>query len=242
MITTEDTVLGGRVHLVQPEKGFRAGTDSVLLAAALNAGPGASCLEIGTGCGGALLPAAWRLPEAAFTGLEIDPAMAELARTGARKNGFEARLNIQQGEASEWVKTRENSFDCVFSNPPYFTEGTIHAPAEGRAGAYLESLPLENWIKAMMFAARPRAPLVIIHRAAELARILAAFDRWTGEISVLPIAQHEGEEANRVLVRGRKGLKRGRVRLLAPFIVRAKEAGTFSPAMEAVHDGGGLDW
>ena len=242
MNTTEDTVLGGRVHLVQPEKGFRVGTDSLLLAAALKEKPGGHYLEVGTGCGGALLPAAFRLPETQFTGLEIDPVMVELARAGAQKNGFAERVQIEAGEASEWVKPCENRFDCVFSNPPYFAEGTIQSPGEGRERAYLESLPLEGWIKAMMFAAKPRAPIIVIHRAAELARILAAFDRWTGEITVLPIAPHEGEDANRVLVRGRKGLKRGRVRLLAPLILRNKETGGFSRAMNAVHEGGGLNW
>ena len=39
-MTTEDTVYQGRVHLVQPEQGFRAGTDSLLLAAALSCRPG----------------------------------------------------------------------------------------------------------------------------------------------------------------------------------------------------------
>jgi hypothetical protein len=56
-MTTEDTVYQGRVHLVQPEQGFRAGTDSLLLAAALSCRPGGEALEVGCGCGGALLPA-----------------------------------------------------------------------------------------------------------------------------------------------------------------------------------------
>ena len=37
---TEDLFLGGKLSLLQPKKGFRAGLDSVLLAAAVNAKSG----------------------------------------------------------------------------------------------------------------------------------------------------------------------------------------------------------
>ena len=81
MSVTEDTVLGGKVTLFQPERGFRAGTDSLLLAAAVSMQPNAHALEIGCGCGGALLPAAWRNTEARFTGLEVDPTAGCLEGT-----------------------------------------------------------------------------------------------------------------------------------------------------------------
>ena len=77
--TTEDTVYQGRVKLMQPLKGFRAGSDSLLLAAALAEKAGGTALELGCGCGGALLPAAFRMPGMRFTGVEIDAGMAALA-------------------------------------------------------------------------------------------------------------------------------------------------------------------
>lgn len=241
--TTEDRLLAGEIVIYQPRDGFRAGTDSLLLAGALPKIPGGAFLEIGTGCGGALLPAAWRLSETGFQGLEIDPAMVGLAQRGIEANGFHPRVEIETGEASHWVRSRENQYDCVFSNPPYFAPGTIKAPGEGRKDAYIETIALDAWLKAMVFAAKPRAPIVLIHRAAELARILAGLDKWAGEITVLPIAPFAGEEANRVLVRARKGLKRGRMRLLAPLIVRDEtgERG-FSARMRAIQRGDSLDW
>ncbi|HBT36167.1 MAG TPA: SAM-dependent methyltransferase, partial [Hyphomonas sp.] len=124
---------------------------------------------------------------------------------------------------------------------PYFEPGRISAPGAEKAGAYLESLSLDGWIKAMAFAAKPRAPIVIIHRAAELARILAVLDRLTGEITVLPIAPKHGEDARRVLVRGRKGLRRGEVRLLAPLVTHTAD-GEASEALDAIRHGRAIDW
>tara|TARA_R110000787_G_scaffold20114_15_gene59954 strand:- start:4721 stop:5449 length:729 start_codon:yes stop_codon:yes gene_type:complete len=239
--TTQDTVYQGRVKLVQPLKGFRTGSDSLLLAAALQDRDSGEALELGCGCGGAMLPAAFRLPGVRFTGVEIDAEMAELAHAGVAANGFEDRVSVEADEASHWVKTHENRFDLVFANPPYFEPGRISAPGEGKTQAYLESLDLAGWIKTMVFAAKPRAPIVMIHRAAELARILTGFDRQTGDITVLPVASKPGEEARRVLVRGRKGLKRGPVRLLPPLVTHLQD-GTASPALEAVRRGEAIDW
>ena len=48
---TEDLFLGGKLSLFQPKDGFRAGLDSVLLAASVNAKSGEKVLEIGSGVG-----------------------------------------------------------------------------------------------------------------------------------------------------------------------------------------------
>lgn len=240
--TTEDTVYQGRVRLVQPARGFRAGFDSLLLSAALPTLSKGEALELGCGCGGALLTAAWRMPDVRFTGLELQRNETDCARRGADLNGFGARVTIENTEASEWVKPHENRFDLVFANPPYFEPGKISEPGEGKAAAYIETLPLEGWIKAMIHAAKPRAPVILIHRAADLARILAQLDRQAGEISVLPIASKAGEPARRVLVRGRKGLKRGPLTLLPPLITHTDDGSARTPAAEAVVKGQPLAW
>ncbi len=238
--TTEDSVYQGRVRLIQPAEGFRTGFDSLLLAAALPEEIRGRALELGCGCGGALLPAAFRLPDMAFTGVEIDPAMAALASAGAAANGFDSRVRIETGEASDWVKAHENRFDLVFANPPYFEPGRISGPGEGKSGAYIESLSLEGWIRAMLFAARPRAPVILVHRAAELARLLGPLDRQAGEITVLPVASKAGDPARRVLVRARKGLRRGPLTLLPPLITH--ETGEPTEAARGITEGRGIPW
>ena len=51
MELTDDAFLGGRVQAWQPAKGFRAGLDSVTLAAAVPARPKEQVCELGTGVG-----------------------------------------------------------------------------------------------------------------------------------------------------------------------------------------------
>jgi tRNA1(Val) A37 N6-methylase TrmN6 len=239
--TTHDILFEGQLHLVQPIDGFRTTTDSLLLAAALNVAPGDKVLDAGCGCGGALLPGAFRHDAAHFTGVEIDMRTAELAREGATLNGFEGRVCVETADFMIWARGQENAFDVVLSNPPYLAPGTNRMPSDRRKSGFLETADLEDWLKAMMFATRHKGTMLIIHRAAELARILEAFDRWGGDIVVLPIRPEAGAEASRVLVKARKGLRRGGVRLLEGLCLKGTDGGV-SERLRAIERGEALDW
>ncbi len=241
--TTTDRLLGGRIVIVQPETGFRAGTDSVLLGAACGALSGiGTAFEAGCGAGAALFVAAHHLPEAHLTGLDLDGGMAALARQGAELNAFGARVGIIEGDLGGLPQDWENRFDLAFSNPPYFEPGRASAPGEGKAGAYGESLPLDAWLKAMLHVLKPKGTIVLIHRAADLARLLSRLDRQAGEITVLPIRPAPGTEASRVLVRARKGLRSGPVRLLAGLDLHETPGGSLTARARDALEGRGLDW
>lgn len=239
--TTHDILFEGRLHLVQPVNGFRTTTDALLLAAALDVATGDKVLDAGCGCGGALLAGAFREQGATYTGVEIDARTAELAREGAVLNGFQGHVSVQTADFMAWAKDQENAFDVVFSNPPYLASGTNRTPSDRRKTGFLETADLEGWLKAMMCVTRHKGTMVVIHRAAELARILAAFDRWGGDIVVLPIRPEAGAEASRVLVKARKGLRRGRVRLLEGMVLKGAEDGA-SQRLRVVERGGALEW
>lgn len=241
-VTTDD-FYKGRVKLIQPAKGFRAGTDSLLLAAALDADQHGSALDIGCGAGGALLPAAFRLSETQFTGLEIDADMAALARKSVDANAMADRVEIVQASAAELPGDWQNRFDTVFSNPPFFDPGTIQSPSAGKEIAYLTQLPLKAWLQAMLYALRPKGTFVMVHRAAELARILSVIERQVGEITVLPVHSYPGADAKRVLVRARKGLRSGPMRLLEPrYLYQGKGQDRTDWAINLQENAAGIAW
>ena len=148
-----------------------------------------------------------------------------------------------QGSAAEIPQDWQNRYDLVFSNPPFFETGTIQAPGTGKETAYLETISLKDWINAMLFALRPKGTFVMVHRAADLARILSVIERQAGEISVLPVHSYPGAEAKRVLVRSRKGLRSGPMRLLEPrYLYREKGGARTDWALAMQRDGAGMDW
>ena len=242
MNTTRDTVLNGAVVLVQPETGFRAGLDSLLLASAVEAAPSACLLDLGCGAGGAMLPLAWRRPDLTLTGIDADPDMLALCRQGIAANGVETRCDVLEADARSLPAEWENRFDGVFSNPPFFEAGRTSQPGPGKQAAYIGSLTLSDWLGVMLHVTRPRGAVYVIHRAAELASILAVLDRRAGEIEILPVRAHPGAEAKRVLIRARKGLRRGPVRLLEGLTLAPERGGAPTPRYGEVLAGQALAW
>jgi len=230
---TQDALLGGRVPLAQPAKGYRANVDTVLLAAAVT--PGARLLDAGCGVGGALLCVAARF-SAQFVGVERDPAMAALARENAG-----ARAEIVEGD----VLDRDlgiGVFDGVFCNPPYDAPDAGPAPAPAKRGARLAAQPLDVWIAALADRLHGGAALTLIHKADALGAILAALDGRLGGAAILPIRPRAEADAHRVIVRAVKG-SRAPLRLAPGLTLHDASGAKFTPEAEAVlRDAAPLDW
>src|SRR5690349_12697346 len=94
MALTEDALLDGRVHLLQPRRGYRVAVDAVLLAAAVHPRAGERVLDLGAGVGAVGLCLARRVPDCTIVGVELQPALADLARRNAALNGLGDRLQI----------------------------------------------------------------------------------------------------------------------------------------------------
>lgn len=241
----EDGFLGGRLMIHQPAHGYRSGADAVMLAAACPAKPGESVLELGCGAGVASLCLGWRVPLTRLTGLERQAEYAGLAQRNARANGI--GLNVVTGDLSRMPpELRQESYDHVIANPPYFMAGTEAADA-GRSAARQETTPLNVWVHAALRRLRPKGMLTVIQRADRLETLLNALQGRAGAIAILPIAARAGHEAGRIIVTARKEA-RTPLRLLAPFIMHdgprhLRDGEDFSAAASAVlREGKAILW
>ena len=112
-------MLGGKVRLLQPKEGYRAGTDPVVLAAAVAAQPGQSVLELGCGAGPGLCCLGARVPGLRLRGLELQPGYAALARRNLAHNGLEGE--IWTGNLSDPPPDlKAQNFDHVFANTKFY--------------------------------------------------------------------------------------------------------------------------
>ena len=241
---TEDGLLGGRLRLLQPERGYRAGMDAALLAAACDSGPGARVLEAGCGVGGALLQAAFRRPDSAFTGLERDPAALALARENVARNGLSARVEIREGDVGQpFSRLGLATFDLVMANPPFFDDPeTLRAPAPERRAAWMAEGGLAAWIRFMGKAVRQGGALLVIHRADRLADLLAQMGQACGSVQIRPVHPFADAPAKRVLVRAVKS-GRAPLQLLPPLVLHPRGEARHTDAAAAVLAGeAALPW
>lgn len=209
--TSSDHFLGGRLVLRQPRDGYRAGSDPVLLAAAVTAVAGERVLDLGCGIGTAGLCLLRRVPGLHLTGLELQPQLAGLAVANAVANGLDRQVRVVEGCLTARPQSlRGATFDHVVTNPPWYEPGTIQAPrAAGKAVGHLEGeADLADWLKAAVKYVRPKGRLWLFHRADHLGRILAGLCPLpVGEIRVVPVWPKPGRAATRVLVAARKDSK-----------------------------------
>jgi len=208
---TEDAFLGGQLRLRQPKSGHRAGHDAMLLAAATAARPGDRVVEFGAGVGAAGLALAKRVAEIRLGLVEIDIALAELARGNAAANAIAADvivLDVTSG-ASAFAEAglAPDSADVVLMNPP-FNDPARHraSPDKARESAHVASATtLEDWVHASRRILKSGGVLTLIWRADGIAEVLAALDRGFGSLKILPVHGDAAMPANRVLVRAIKG-------------------------------------
>lgn len=240
---TRDQFLNGRVTAWQPRKGFRAGSDSVLLAAACPAQAGKSVLELGSGVGVVSLCLAARVPGLKITAVERDRDMAVLAQRNVAENGF--AMDVVTADVTALpAELKAQQFDHVLANPPYFRSGT-QAPDAARAVARHEHTPLAAWVEVAARRLLIGGTLVMILQADRLADLLKELGDGFGDIAIRPIMARAGREAGRILVNAKRGA-RAPLRLLAPLVMHDGEKHAPSDysatARSILRGGNALDW
>jgi tRNA1Val (adenine37-N6)-methyltransferase len=244
---TSDKFLGGRVTAWQPKDGYRAATDPVLLAAAVDARTGQSVLELGCGVGVAILCLGARIPDLSLVGVERQADYADLAVRNAGENGADFE-GITADISSLPDALRIRSFDHVFFNPPYYPAGGgTPARNPGREQALREETPLSVWTDVACRRLTPKGWLTTITLAERLPELLAALPPSMGSIAIKPLTSRLGRPAGRILLRTRKA-GRAATQLLAPLVLHQgkshlKDGDDYTDEAQAIfRQGQALNW
>lgn len=239
---TEDRLLDGAVVLRQPRDGFRAAIDSVLLAAAVPAGPGETVLEPGAGVGAAAMCLAARVAGCEITGIELQPLLVRLACENILRNGRAASVEVVEGDlARPPDRFVPGGYDHVMMNPPYLAAGrTVVSSDPSRAASHVEGeADLTQWLGFALRMLRAKGTLTLIHRADRLDDTLAALAGRAGEIVVFPLWPGRGDKpARRVVIRARKEV--ATPLRLARGLVLHEDDGRYTPEADAVLRGAAL--
>lgn len=229
---SDDGFLGGRLQVLQPEKGYRAGIDAVMLAASISAKAGDHVLDVGAGVGVASLCLASRCSEAKVTGLEVQASLVLAAQKNTKRNDLNARVNTVEGSVTEKAAALADkgvaygSFNHVMTNPPFYEQDKIwDSPNSSKATAHaLEDVSLEEWLRVTCAMAKPKGTVTIIHRADALPDLLNGVEGKLGGLVAYPLWPSAGKEAGRVLLQGVKG-SRAPFKLASGLVLHNEQGG-----------------
>ena len=201
--TTTDAFLGGKVSLIQPSQGYRAGSDAVLLASAVRLKTPCAVLDVGCGVGTVGVCLASRFTDLTLTGIDVQPDLVALAQENYQKNGITGEV-ITGDILTSVPALKGKQFSCVITNPPFYDETPARAHP-GAAKACQQTFALPQWLSFCLRHVAPKGTFYMIHRPEALPDILAVLTPKLGDIQVIPILTKAEKPATRVIVGGTLG-------------------------------------
>jgi len=141
---TAGKLTAGGLTIIQKKKGYRFSIDSYLLAAFVDETEGTSVVEIGSGSGVVSILLAG-VKNMNMTGVEIQPALAEMSKRSVAMNGLEKKVKISRCDINDYSG---GPYDAVVVNPPYrpMGSGRVNPHDEKALARHEIKLTLEQMI------------------------------------------------------------------------------------------------
>ncbi len=224
-------------RIIQSRDGFCFGMDAVLLSGFAQVRPGERVLDLGTGTGIIPILLEAKTEGSHFTGLEIQPEVADMARRSVLLNGLHHKVEIVEGDIKEAsARFAAASFDVVTSNPPYMNDAHgLKNPNERKAISRHEVLcTLEDVVGQAAVLVKPGGRFYLVHRPHRLAEIINVLTAWKLEPKRIKFVHpFIDREANMVLIEAVRG-GRPMVKVEKPVVVFA-EPGVYSEEIRSVY-------
>ena len=224
-------------RIIQNPERFCFGMDAVLLSGFARAKKQERCLDLG--CGNGIIPILMEAKTEGkhFTGLEIQPESADMARRSVALNGLQDRIDIVEGDIKDASKIfGASSFHVVTTNPPYMTaQHGLTNLYEAKTIARHEVLcNLEDIIRESARLLMPGGRFYMVHRPCRLAEIISLMVQYRMEPKRMRLVYpYVDREPNMVLIEGLRGGK-SRMTVEKPLIVY-KEPGKYTDEIYDVY-------
>lgn len=224
-------------RIIQNPERFCFGMDAVLLSGFARAKKQERCLDLG--CGNGIIPILMEAKTEGkhFTGLEIQPESADMAKRSVALNGLQDRIDIVEGDIKDASKIfGASSFHVVTTNPPYMTaQHGLTNVYEAKTIARHEVLcNLEDIIRESARLLMPGGRFYMVHRPFRLAEIISLMVQYRMEPKRMRLVYpYVDREPNMVLIEGLRGGK-SRMTVEKPLIVY-KEPGKYTDEIYNVY-------
>lgn len=126
----------------QSNAAMKVGTDGVLLGSWTSVENVSSVLDVGTGTGIVALMLAQR-SLATIDAVEIEENACADALLNFKNSPWENRLSLFNSSFQDFAHSSDQKFDCVVSNPPYFSQHTKSDCQKRSLARHSDNLPFE---------------------------------------------------------------------------------------------------
>lgn len=197
------------LKIIQNEKGFCFGMDSVLLSDfAKNMKNNSTVLDLGTGTGIIPILLCGKTNLKKVVGIEIQQDVANMAKRSSQINNLQDRFEVVNTNIIDLKNIYEKqSFDVIVTNPPYKKENTgITNENEAKLISRHEiTANLEDFISISKDLLKDKGEFYMVHRPERLVDILSLMRKYKIEPKILKfVSPNKNKEPNLILIKGIK--------------------------------------
>ncbi|MBR1443157.1 MAG: tRNA1(Val) (adenine(37)-N6)-methyltransferase [Firmicutes bacterium] len=224
--------------IIQNEKKFCFGMDSVLLSGFANVKKGEKAVDLGTGTGVIPILLCAKTQGKSYIGIEIQEECAKMAQRSVFMNELENNIEIKhldlKNAAEELGKC---AYDVVTSNPPYMNEkgGMINEYSPMAIARHEILCTLDDVVCAAASLLRFGGRFYMVHRPHRLADIFSSLRKHKLEPKRMQLVQpREGKEPNMVLI---EASKQGRpmLKVLPPLVIYDND-GNYTKSVRQIYE------
>lgn len=206
----DDLELNG-LYIIQKNKGFRFGTDAVLLSHFARVKNNEKVMDFCTGS--AIIPIliASKTSSKKIDAVEIQSEYVNMARRSVLMNGLSERITIFEGDLKDQEFINElGIYDVVTVNPPYKKElsGIKNLDESISIARHEVLVNLDQVVRSASKVLKDNGRLCMVHRPQRLIEIIDTFRKFKIEPKrIRMVSPKDGKEPNIVLIEGFKGQK-----------------------------------
>ena len=226
------------LEIIQDDRFFKFGTDSVLLANFVELRNGDKVIDLGTGSGVIPLLLAYKNTDVKITGVEIQTEAADLAKRNVEFNNLTKDIKILNTDlCSLESKLEAGSFDAVVSNPPYL-------PVEGgkmKGNDYIAiarheiHAELEDVVAAASYLLKYGGHFFLVHRAERLTEVIETLARYNCQAKELRLVQARSDkEADIFMLKAKKGANPG-LRIKPVLIIYQDNSSEYTAELKKIY-------
>ena len=222
--------------LIQDDEGYTFTTDAVLLANLITVKDGDRILELGSGSGVVSILLSNKTEAKEIFGVEIQKRLFDMSLESVALNGLDDKIHFINADLSDAHSILgANSFDVVYTNPPYEKADMKGFKSEEIAICKSEiKTDLNSILSAAKKLLKFQGRFYMVHKAERLTDILVAMRNNGIEPSkLILIRQTPSKEPDRVIVEGRKG---GRGKLFIEDFTLLGEDGSYSEKARSIYN------
>ena len=200
------------LKIIQNEKGFCFGIDSVLLSDFVkNIKKDSLVMDLGTGTGIIPILLCGKTKLSKVVGVELQEEVAEMAKRSSKLNNLEDKFQILNEDILNLNKLYENqTFDVIVTNPPYKKKdtGAVNEDKRKIISRSETTAFLEDFIKISRDLLKDKGEFYMVHRPERLVDILYLLRKYKIEPKELRfVYSNINRPPKMVLVKGIKNAK-----------------------------------